>query len=93
MQTNTTESKETVGLPFEQFQELSQEARYLYTTIFDYCTYSGDPQYKTLHKFRNSINKLTGRDKELLIEYFNNDPAINWNGISSKPWDYYEKPY
>jgi hypothetical protein len=29
----------------------------------------------------------------LLIEYFNHDPAINWNGISCKPWEYYKDSY
>ena len=77
----------------EKFNSLSQEAKYLYTTIYDYCTYASDPQYQRLHKFRNAINKLEGRDREVLIEYFNNDPAINWPGISSVPWQYYEKPY
>lgn len=77
----------------EKLNSLSQEAKYLYTTIYDYCTYSPDPQYQRLHRFRNSINKLTGTDKEVLIEYFNNDPAINWNGISSQPWEYYKDPY
>ena len=84
---------EKIGIPVEKFTTLSQEARYLYTTIYDYCTYASDPQYKRLHAFRNSISKLEGRDREILIEYFNNDPAINWPGISSKPWDYYKDPY
>ena len=84
---------EKIGIPVEKYSKLSQEARYLYTTIYDYCTYSPDPQYKRLHAFRTSISKLEGADRDILIEYFNNDPAINWPGISSKPWDYYEKPY
>lgn len=87
-----TETK-PIGLPPEKYDKLSQDARYLYTCIYDYCTYADDPQYKTLHKFRNSINKLTGIDKELMIEYFNNDPAIKWNGMSSQPWEYYKDPY
>ena len=77
----------------EKLNSLSQEAKYLYTCIYDYCTYSPDPQYQRLHNFRKSIDKLTGTDREVLIEYFNTDPAINWNGISAKPWDYYSQPY
>jgi hypothetical protein len=77
----------------EKFNSLSQEAKYLYTTIYDYCTYSSDPQYQRLHKFRKSIEKLESRDREVLIEYFNNDPAIRWPGIPCQPWDYYQKPY
>ena len=77
----------------DKFNSLSQEAKYLYTCIYDYCTYHPDPQYQTLHKFRTQIGKLEARDRDILIEYFNADPAINWPGISSKPWDYYKKPY
>lgn len=83
----------TIMISDEKYNSLSQEAKYLYTSIYDYCTYSADPQYQRLHKFRNSINKLQGQDKAILIEYFNNDPAIRWPGISSDPWQYYEKPY
>lgn len=86
-------TKPSIMIPEEKYNSLSQEARYLYTTIYDYCTYSSDPQYKTLHKFRNSISKLEGRDREILIEYFNSDPAIRWNGMSSEPWEYYKDPY
>jgi hypothetical protein len=77
----------------DKFNSLSQEAKYLYTTIYDYCTYSPDPQYHRLHQFRTQINKLEDRDRDILIEYFNTDPAICWPGISSKPWEYYAKPY
>jgi hypothetical protein len=94
MQTNTTESKETVGLPFEKYNNLTLDGKILYNLIYYYCTYSDDPQYRTLHKFRNKINKLTHHgDKATLIEYFNHDPAIRWNGISCEPWEYYSKPY
>ena len=82
-----------VGLPFERYEKLSEEAKTLYNTIFDYCTYADDPQYKTLHKFRNKIDRLWGRDKTYLIDYFNNDPAIRWNGMSSEPYEYYSQPY
>lgn len=88
----TPETPETIKWS-KRFNELSQEAKYLYTTIYDYCTYSADPQYQRLHKFRKSIEKLEGRDREILTEYFNSDPAINWPGIPSVPWDYYQKPY
>ena len=77
----------------ERLNSMSQEAKYLYSIIFDYCTYASDPQYKVLHAFRKQINKLKPHDRDIMIEYFNSDPAINWSGISSKPWDYYEKPY
>ena len=86
-----TEAKNMIS--DDKFNSLSQEARYLYTTIYDYCTYHPDPQYQRLHKFRTQISKLKGRDREVLIEYFNSDPAIHWNGMSCKPWEYYEKPY
>lgn len=82
-----------VGLKFEKYDELSLEGKALYNMLYDYCTYSSDPQYKTLHKFRNKISKLKGRDRELLIEYFNHDPAIGWKGMPSEPWEYYKEPY
>jgi len=83
----------TCGLPLEKLMLLSDKARTLYDLIYDYCTYSSDPQYQTLHKFRTAINKLEGTDKELMVEYFNSDPAIRWNGMSSLPFEYYSKPY
>ena len=88
---NVAEKK--IMIPEDQYYELSQGARYLYTTIYDYCTYASDPQYQRLHNFRNSISKLEGRDREILIDYFNSDPAIQWNGMPCKPYEYYEKPY
>lgn len=93
MNSNNATSEKTIMISDEKFNSLSQEAKYLYTTIYDYCTYSSDPQYQRLHKFRKSIEKLEGRDRDILIEYFNSDPAINWNGISSPPYEYYSKPY
>ena len=84
---------ERIGLAFEKYDELSIPAKALYNMLFDYCTYASDPQYKTLHKFRTKISKLEGRDREILIEYFNSDPAIRWNGMSSEPWEYYKDPY
>ena len=88
-----TETEKKIMIPEDQYYELSQEAKFLYTSIYDYCTYASDPQYQRLHKYRTQISKLEGRDREILIDYFNSDPAINWPGISCKPWDYYEKPY
>ena len=77
----------------KRFNELSQGARYLYTCIYDYCTYAADPQYHRLHKYRKQISKLEGRDREILMEYFNSDPAIRWNGMPCEPWEYYKDPY
>ena len=72
---------------------LSPKARHLYDLIYDYCTYSSDPQYQTLHKFRTKISKLDKRNRDVLIGYFNNDPAIRWNGMPSQPYEYYKEPY
>jgi len=83
----------SIGLPIDTIMGLSEQARNLYDRIYDYCTYSSDPQYKTLHKFRVMISKLEGADRDVLIEYFNHDPAIQWNGMPCKPYEYYEKPY
>lgn len=90
MNTNT---KENIGIPTEKYMQMGQDARFLYTSIFDYCTYSSDPQYQRLHKYRNSIDKLPEPDRSIMIDYFNNDPAIRWNGMSSLPFEYYRKPY
>mgnify|MGYP001449142608 CR=1 FL=1 len=98
-ETNATESlpyfwpKEPIGLTEAKFNALSQEAKYLYTTIYDYCTYASDPQYQRLHKFRQAISKLDIGDRAILIEYFNQDPAIRWNGIPEEPYAYYRKDY
>ena len=85
--------REQVGLPLETMMALSPQARYLYDAIFDYCTYASDPQYQTLHRFRTRISKLEQRDRAVLIAYFNNDPAVRWNGMPCEPWSYYQKPY
>jgi len=82
-----------VGLAYEKYDELSIPAKAIYNMLYDYCTYSSDPQYQTLHKFRVKISKLKTGDRDILIEYFNNDPAIRWNGISKEPWEYYKDPY
>lgn len=88
----TPETTETIEWS-KRFNELSQEAKFLYTCIYDYCTYAADPQYQRLHKYRNQISKLEGRDREILIEFFNHDPAIRWNGIPQEPYLYYQKDY
>ena len=86
--------KEQIGLPIELIMGLNDEARALYDKIYDYCTYASDPQYKTLHKFRNQINRLANTgDREVLIGYFNQDPAIVFNGMPCEPFQYYKEPY
>ena len=86
--------KESIGLPLETMMTLSPKARHLYDTIYDYCTYASDPQYQTLHKFRNQIARLANAvERDILIAYFNNDPAIQWNGMPCDPWQYYADPY
>ena len=88
----TPETPETIKWS-KRFNELSQEAKFLYTSIYDYCTYAADPQYQRLHAYRMQISKLHGRDREILIEYFNTDPAITWTGMPSAPYEYYAQPY
>jgi len=85
--------KEQTGLPVETYDKLSDDARYLYSIIYDYCTYHPDPQYQKLHTYRMQISKLPAADRDMLIEYFNNDPAIRWNGIPCAPYEYYAQPY
>ena len=83
-----------IGLPIETIMTLSEEARFLYDSIFDYCTYASDPQYQKLHKYRNRIAALDNhRDRDILIEYFNNDPAIQWTGMPQAPYMYYAKDF
>jgi hypothetical protein len=83
-----------IGLPIETIMSLSEEARFLYDSIFDYCTYAADPQYQRLHKYRNAIAALhNARDRDTLIAYFNADPAIRWTGMPAEPYEYYQKDY
>jgi hypothetical protein len=82
-----------VGLPIDDIMSLSEHARCLYNQIFDYCTYAADPQYHTLHKFRLAIAKLDHGDRDVLITYFNADPAIQWTGMPCEPYAYYATPY
>jgi hypothetical protein len=88
----TPETPETIKWS-KRFNELSQEGKFLYTSIYDYCTYHPDPQYQRLHEYRKQISKLEGADRDILIEFFNNDPAIRWNGIPEDPYTYYKKDY
>ena len=83
-----------LGLPIETIMCLSDEARCLYNQIFDYCTYAADPRYQTLHTYRKRIAALDNvRDRDTLIAYFNNDPAIRWKGIPQEPYVYYAKDF
>ena len=83
-----------IGLPVETIMSLSEEARFLYDSIFDYCTYASDPQYQKLHKYRNRIAALDNpRDRDILIAYFNADPAIRWTGMPQAPYMYYAKDF
>ena len=82
------------GLPVETIMSLSEQARSLYDAIYDYCTYAADPQYQRLHTYRKHIAALDNiRDRDVLIGYFNSDPAIRWNGIPQEPYEYYKKDY
>ena len=82
------------GLPIETIMSLSEQARFLYDNIFNYCTYHPDPQYQKLHTYRKRIASLDSpRDRDILIGYFNSDPAIRWNGIPEEPYEYYKKDY
>jgi hypothetical protein len=99
-ETNTTETlpnfwpKECIGLPVDVILSLNAEARALYDKIYDYCTYSADPQYQILHKYRNQIDRLANAaDREILISYFNQDPAIRFQGMHGEPFEYYAEPY
>jgi hypothetical protein len=82
-----------IGLMDEQIDDLTEQGRQLYNAIYDYCTYAADPQYQMLHKFRDRIQQLQLSDRSILIEYFNNDPAIQWTGMPCAPYEYYAKPY
>ena len=83
-----------VGLPVETYLTLSEQAKCLYNAMFDYVTYAADPQYQTLHTYRNRIAALDNhRDRDTLIAYCNADPAIRWNGMPEAPWVYYKKDY
>jgi len=82
-----------IMLSDDKLLSLSERARKVYLEIYDYCTYSADPQYNQLHQYRRAINRLAGPDRDILIQYFNSDPAIRWPGIPQEPWHYYKKPY
>ena len=88
----TPETPETIQWS-KRFNELSQEAKFLYTSIYDYCTYASDPQYQRLHKYRNQISKLEQRDRDILIDYFNTDPAIQDHNMTVPAYEYFKDPY
>jgi len=89
----TPETPETIEWS-KRYNELSQQARLLYNNIYDYCTYAADPQYQKLHKYRNQIARIANTgDRDILIAYFNQDPAIRWNGMPEVPYLYYKKDY
>jgi hypothetical protein len=86
--------EEHAGLPVEMIMSLNAQARALYDAIYDYCTYAADPQYHMLHKFRNRIDRLQNiADRQILIAYFNQDPAIRFSGMVGEPFAYYAEPY
>ena len=85
---------EHTGLPIELIMSLNAEARALYDKIYDYCTYAADPQYSILHKYRHQIDRLANAgDRSILIAYFNQDPAIRFQGMHCEPFEYYAEPY
>jgi len=87
-------NEKTVGLDMDSIMQLSPEARELYNAIYDYCTYASDPQYQVLHKFRNQIDRLANAgDREILIGYFNQDPAIQDHNMTCSAWEYFQDPY
>ena len=96
-QTNTLPNfwpQQSIGLPLEMIIKLSPAARHLYDTIYDYCSYASDPQYQTLHAFRNRIMRMANAvERDILIAYFNSDPAIQWPGMPEEPYAYYAEPY
>ncbi len=82
------------GLPVETYLTLSDTARTLYNCIFDYCTYAADPQYRTLHAFRARIARLeNAAERDILIAYFNSDPAIHDHNMTVPAWQYFADPY
>ena len=83
-----------VGLPVETYLSLSDAARAVYNALFDYCTYAADPQYRTLHAFRNRIARIEcSVERDILIAYFNSDPAIHDHNATVPAWQYFEDPY
>ena len=88
------ESAVTVGLPAETIMSLSDAARTLYNCIFDYCTYAADPQYRTLHAFRTRIAHMeNAAERDILIAYFNADPAIHDHNMTVPAYEYFAAPY
>ena len=85
---------DSVGLPAETIMSLSHAARELYNNIFDYCTYAADPQYHTLHAFRARIAHMeNAAERDILIAYFNADPAIHDHNMTVPAYEYFAAPY
>ena len=83
-----------VGLPTETYLSLSDAARTVYNALFDYCTYAADPQYRTLHNFRMRIARIENcAERDILITYFNSDPAIHDHNATVPAWQYFQDPY
>jgi hypothetical protein len=82
-----------IGLTHHQIHALSDAGRKLYNAMFDYCTYAADPQYRTLHHFRQQIAALPAADQCALIAYFNADPAIQHHHMTCSAWEYFAAPY
>jgi hypothetical protein len=77
-----------------QPQLQSQEAKALYDKISYYMMVASDPQYKTIHGFRNAIKKVKSpSDQKQLIAYFNDEFKITWGSAAKSAWDYYADPY
>jgi hypothetical protein len=83
-----------IGLPVETYLSLSDAARTVYNALFDYCTYAADPQYRTLHNFRMRIARIENcAERDILITYFNSDPAIHDHNATVPAWQYFQDPY
>jgi len=87
-------SEFVTSIPVATYMTLGAQAQQVYTQLSDYLLSSADPQYQTLHKFRNAIAAIASdTDKQILINYFNAEQATNWSGMPAAPWEYYAKPY
>jgi hypothetical protein len=87
-------SEFVTSIPVATYMTLGAQAKQVYNALSDYLLSSADPQYQTLHKFRNAIDSIASdTDKQILINYFNAEQATNWSGMPAAPWEYYAKPY
>lgn len=69
---------------------LTADARRLYDRLTDYLLSTSDPTFESLCAYRALIANLQDSDsKNYLIEFFNNDPLINYPLIPSDPWTHY----